>query len=337
MRRRDFVAGAFVATAWGAIGPASAQDKPRKPRIAIVAVATKIEDITINGFPAFKGYFSELKRLGYVEGANLVVERYSALGRMDRFQEVAQTAVERAPDLIVTWSIAIGLQLKSLTTTIPIVVQVADPIAAGLVTNLGRPEANVTGVSTDAGLEIWGKRFQALAEAVPTVKNVRFLVTDETTPLAKSVFAAMSQAAQRAGISLQTAVVGSPVGPSAYERVFAQMAAERVDGLVVADGAEHVVNRSSVVQLAARYRMAAMYGLREFVEAGGLLSYGVDNADNARRMAGMTVDILNGKRPGEIPFSQPIKFELLLNRATAKALGLEFPASVLATADEVIE
>jgi putative ABC transport system substrate-binding protein len=337
MRRRDFVAGAFMVTVWGATEPASAQNKPRAPRIAIVAVATKIEDITINGFPAFKGYFSELKRLGYVEGANLVVERYSALGRIDRFEEIAQTAVERAPDLLVTWNVAIGLQLKSLTTTIPIIVSVADPIATGLVTNLGRPEANVTGVSFDAGLEIWGKRFQVLAEAVPTMKNARFLLTDDTTPLAKIIFAAVSQAAQRAGISLQTAVVGSPVGPPAYERVFAQMAAERVDGLVVADGAEHVVNRASIVQLAARHRMAAMYGLREFVEAGGLMSYGVDNADSARRMARMTVDILNGKRPGEIPFYQPIKFELLLNRATARALGLEFPASILATADEVIE
>jgi putative ABC transport system substrate-binding protein len=318
-------------------GPTSAQNKPRTPSIAIVAVATKIEDITINGVPAFKGYFSELRRLGYVEGTNLLVERYSALGRIDRFQHVAQTAVARAPDVIVTWNNAIALQLKSLTTIIPIVVAGTDPIATGLVTNLGRPEANITGVSSDAGLEIWGKRFQIFADAVPTAKNARFLVTDETTLWAKIVFAAMSQAAQQAGISLQAAVVGSPVGPPAYERVFGQMAAERVDGLVVTDGAEHVVNRASVVQLAARYRMPAMYGLREFVEAGGLLSYGVNIADSARRMAGMTVDILNGKRPTEIPFYQQIKFELLLNRATARALGLEFPASVLATADEVIE
>ena len=92
MRRRDFVAGACIATAWGATGRTSAQNKPRAPSIAIVAVATKIEDITINGVPAFKGYFSELKRLGYVEGTNLVVERYSALGRMDRFQDIARTA-----------------------------------------------------------------------------------------------------------------------------------------------------------------------------------------------------------------------------------------------------
>jgi putative ABC transport system substrate-binding protein len=206
------------------------------------------------------------------------------------------------------------------------------------VTNLGRPEANVTGVSGDAGLEIWGKRFQVFAEAVPTVKNVRFLVTtNETTSYAKIVLASMSQVAQRAGISLQTAAVGSPVGPPAYERVFAQMAAERVDGLVVDGGAEQVVNRASVLRLAAQYRMPAMYAYREFVQAGGLLSYGIDLADSARRMAGMTVEILSGKKPTEIPFYQQIKFELLLNRATARALGLEFPASVLATADEVIE
>jgi putative ABC transport system substrate-binding protein len=104
MRRRDFVAGAFIATAWGAAGPTSAQNKPRTPRIAIVAVATKIEDITINGVRAFNGYFSELKRLGYVEGTNLLVERYSALGQIDRFQDIAQTAVARAPDVLVTWS-----------------------------------------------------------------------------------------------------------------------------------------------------------------------------------------------------------------------------------------
>lgn len=337
MRRREFIGAAGAATMFALTARTYAQGNGRTPRIAIVAVATRIEDITIHGVPAFKGYFSELERLGYIEGTNLLVERYSALGRFDRFQDIAQTVVERAPDLIVTWSNVLALRLKSLTTTIPIVLAGADPIAAGLITNLARPEANVTGVSSDAGLEIWGKRLQVFVDAVPMLRNARFLVTDDTTHWAKIVFAVLSQAAQQLNISIRAAVVGNAPDLPAYGRVFQQMAGERVDGLVVADGAEHVVNRASIVRLAAQYRMPAMYAFREFVHAGGLLSYGIDLADSARRMADMTVELLNGKRPGQIPFYQQIKFELVLNRATAGALGLEFPANVLATADEVIE
>ena len=180
MRRREFIGAAGAATMFALTARTYAQGNGRTPRIAIVAVATRIEDITIHGVPAFKGYFSELERLGYIEGTNLLVERYSALGRFDRFQDIAQTVVERAPDLIVTWSNVLALRLKSLTTTIPIVLAGADPIAAGLITNLARPEANVTGVSSDAGTGDLGqaapslRRRSANAEECSVFGNGRY-------------------------------------------------------------------------------------------------------------------------------------------------------------------
>ena len=153
----------------------------------------------------------------------------------------------------------------------------------------------------------------------------------------KNVLPILSQTAHQLNISIHAAVVGNAPDLPAYERVFQLMAAERVDGIVMIDSPEHFVNRASIVRFAAQYRMPTVYAFREFVQAGGLLSYGIDLAETGRRLAGMTVDIVSGKKPAEIPFYQHVKFQLSLNRATERTLGLEFPASVLATADEVIE
>jgi putative ABC transport system substrate-binding protein len=145
------------------------------------------------------------------------------------------------------------------------------------------------------------------------------------------------EAARRAGIPISTAVLSKKVNREAYERAFDLMGAERVDGLIVGDFAEHMTNRQTVVDFAARHRLPAIYPFREFVEVGGLLSYGVDSADLMRRLAGMTDEVLRGAKPADIPFTQQTKFELVLNQTAARSLGSEFPASLLAIANEVIE
>ena len=233
---------------------------------------------------------------------------------------------------------ALTRALKPLTTTIPILAITGDPVAGGIVTSLAKPGGNITGVSTDAGLEIYGKRFQYLVETARRLANVRFLMTTtsrwqwETTALG-----ALRDAAGRAGISIDAALVSTPVDQAAYEQVFEAMERDRVDGLIVNDAADHVAYRQLIADLAARYRLPAIYPYRDFVDAGGLLSYGIDIVDMFHRLAVMTNEVLRGAKPGDIPYYQMTKFDLVLNRATARSLGLDFPPTLLATANDVIE
>ena len=279
-----------------------------------------------------------MDRLGYIEGKNLVVEWYSVLGRHDRTEEIARAVVGSRPDLIFSMSGALTRALKPLTATIPILAITGDPVAGGIVTNLAKPGGNITGVSTDAGLEIYGKRLQFLVETARRLANVRFLMTTtsrwlwETTPLD-----ALRDAAGRAGISIDAALVSTPVDQAAYEQVFEAMERDRVDGLIVNDAADHLAYRHLIADLAARYRLPAIYPYRDFVDVGGLLSYGFDLADLFHRLAVMTNEVLRGAKPGDIPYYQMTKFDLVLNRATARSLGLDFPPTLLATANDVIE
>ena len=340
MRRREFIVGTFATSAMGFAQPICAQTNGSAlvtKRIAIVHPTEKPEGLTVNGRQGYRVFFGELNKRGFVEGHNLVVERFSALGRSDGYENVARAAVESQPDLIICFGTPLALRLKSLTATIPIVTTTADPIAAGLVTSLARPDRNITGVSVDAGIELWGKRFQLLREVTRgRLANVRFLFTN-TAILWESTAASVREAAQRTGASISAALLGSSVDQAAYERVFDGMDSERVDGLIVYDAAEHLTNRELIVDLAAKHRLPAIYPFREFVEVGGLLSYGVDTAELTRRLADMTDRVLRGAKPEDIPLYQLAKFDLTLNRKTAASLGLEFPASLLAVADEVIE
>jgi putative ABC transport system substrate-binding protein len=227
-----------------------------------------------------------------------------------------------------------ALQFKPLTANIPIIAVSADPVVYGLVSNFARPGRNITGVSSDAGLEVYGKRLQLLSETVRNhLTNVRFLVAN--TP--EGAGAAVREAAQRAGIPIAVVFLNGNIDQAAYERVFNEMERDQVDGLLMSDAGEHISNRRLIIGLAARHRLPAIYPYRDFVEVGGLMAYSVDLGDVMRRVADMTDDVLRGTRAGDIPVYQQTKFELVLNRTTAKSLGLEFPASLLAVADEVIE
>ena len=340
MRRREFIAGTAITAALSFAKPVYAQTDARSPgikRIAIVHTAEKPEGMTINGRRGFKAYFGELKRLGYVEGQNLLVDRYSALGQSEHYGDLARTIVASHPDLIISLGIPLARQLKLLTTTIPILAGGGDPVAGGLVTNLARPDGNTTGVSVDAGLGVYDKRLQFLSETVRNLRNARVLIPPSAMMFWETGLAPLREVAGRVGIRIAAALLSEKLDRPAYERVFDEMETDHVDGLMVTHHGEQLTNRQLIADLAAKHRLPAVYPHRDFVDVGGLLSYGSDLGDVMRRLADMTDQVMKGAKPADIPFYQQTKFELVLNRTTAKSLGLEFPVSLLAVADEVIE
>jgi putative tryptophan/tyrosine transport system substrate-binding protein len=334
MRRREFIT---VVGGAAAVWPLAvrAQQPGKMKRIALVHGAEKVENMTITGRRSFRAFFEQLGALGYVEGRNLLVERYSGEGRLDHYAELARDIVSTRPDLIVTMNGVLAADFKLATTTIPIITTAADPIAAGLVPSLAHPGGNITGVSIDAGIQIWGKRLGLLIEATPKLSNTRFLATQRNWERLEG--SAVREAATQAGISLAGALLGSTIDEAAYRGVFTSMKQDRVDALVVSSEGEHLTNRAVIVELAAKDRIPAIYPAREFVEVGGLLAYSVDLGDTLRRIADLVDKILKGANPGNIPFFQQTKFELIVNLKTAQALGLEMPPTLLARADEVIE
>jgi putative ABC transport system substrate-binding protein len=221
------------------------------------------------------------------------------------------------------------------TTTIPIVTVIIDPIAMGLVSSIARPGGNITGVTISGGLELIGKRMGLLVEAMPKLSTLGYLVSRPYWEDPRG--AAAREAAERAGISLKAALLGSAFNEAEYQRVFRSMEQDRADALMVSDEAEHAPNTATIVELAAKGRISTIYPFREFVEVGGLMAYSIDQADMYRRLANLIDKILRGANPGDIPFDRPTKFELSINLKTAKALGLEMPAMLLGRADEVIE
>jgi putative tryptophan/tyrosine transport system substrate-binding protein len=204
-----------------------------------------------------------------------------------------------------------------------------------MVTHLAKPDGNITGATTDVGLEVWGKRLELLRETVGKLTKVRFLLPPSMVAFWEMAGgpAATLEAARQAGIPFAAALLPG----QKFEQVFDAMAAEKVDGLMVGDAAEFFTYRQLIVDAAARHHLPAIYFAREWVDVGGLLSYGNDTVLMMRRVADLTDQILKGAKPGDIPFYQPTKLELVLNQKTAISLRLEFPPTLLSAADEVIE
>jgi putative tryptophan/tyrosine transport system substrate-binding protein len=333
MRRRTFVAvlGNLVVCPLAA----QAQRLPTQHRIAIFHPAIPTTLLTeTGGGSAWRAFFVELRRLAYVEGENLIVERYSAEGHHERYADLAREIVARNPDLIVTGTNPVVIAFREATSTIPIVAFMLDPLKAGLVTNLARPGGNLTGITLDAGIEIWGKRLQMLKEAIPSTAKVAFLAMREGWE--GSFGQALRDVGNQLGISL-VSMLPNKGTTSEIENVFAAMAQQRPDAVLVSGEGDLYANRQLIAELAEKHRLPAMCPYRDYVEAGGLMAYTVDLAELLKRMAQDVHQILNGAKPGDIPIYQPTKFELLINLKTAKALGLAIPAELLAHADEVIE
>jgi putative tryptophan/tyrosine transport system substrate-binding protein len=333
MRRRDFITALGTAAAWPLA--VRAQQPAKIKRIAMIHPAEKVGNMTINGRRPFRTFFEEFSRLGYVEGQNIAVERYSGEGRPERYAELARDVVNTHPDLIFAVGARLSLDFKMATTTIPIVTVIIDPIAMGLVASIARPGGNITGVTIAGGLELIGKRIGLLVEAVPKLSTVGYLVSRPYWEDPRG--AAAREAAKQADISLKAALLGSAFNEAEYQRVFRSMEQDRADALMVSDEAEHAPNTATIVELGAKGRIPTVYPFREFVEAGGLMAYSIDQAEIYRRLANLIDKILRGANPGDIPFYQPTKFELSVNLKTAKALGFEMPAMLLGRADEVIE
>jgi len=278
-----------------------------------------------------------LRDLGYVEGRNVVIEYRDAKGKRERLPALAAELVALKVDVIfVGGGTRAALAAMQATKTIPIVfVGVGDPVASGVVTSLARPGGNVTGLS-GLGPEIVGKRLEQLMQAVPRVSRVAVLwlpgVLGERTD--KDMLTGADVAARALGVRLQFVEAR---GPADFDRAFSDMTRARAGALTVLPSNMFLREHRRLVDLAAKNRLPAVYTNREFVDAGGLMSYGANQADSFRRAATYVDKILKGAKPGDLPVEQPTKFELVINLKTAKALGLTIPQSVLGRADEVIQ
>jgi putative tryptophan/tyrosine transport system substrate-binding protein len=334
MRRRDLIACALIATA---VSRAWAQPSAKVYRIAFVNTSVPAAQASTYEKPysaAGKAFYEELHRLGYVEGQNLVVERYSGEGRTE-YSALAREVVHSNPDLIFADSTRLVLAFKAVTTTIPIVGTTGDPVVTGLAQSLARPGGNITGVATDPVVEIWGKRLELLKQGVPRVSRVGFLAPRSVWESPQG--AALREACPRVGLSLIGPSLDAPFQEVEYRRAFEAMAREGADALVVSNDPETIANRGLIVKLAEERRLPAIYSFRVFVELGGLMAYAFDLSEIYGHVANQIDQILRGTKPGEIPFYQPTKFALVINLKTAKTLGIEMPPSLLAQADEVIE
>jgi putative ABC transport system substrate-binding protein len=336
MRRREFITligGA--AAAWPL--SAHAQQTAKTHRIALVHPSVSIADMSESGGnPNYAALFKELRRLGYIEGVNLDVTRYSGEGREERYPDLCREVVRTKPDVIVTTTTRLTSAFKAATDTVPIVASMADPVPFGIVTNIARPGGNITGVSIEAGPGIWGKRLQVLREVVPTAAKVGFLGSRQvwsSTPQGN----ALREATQQLGISLLGPPIESPIRAEEYRRVLGAMAQEHVDGIIISDQAEHFLYRDLIVDLVGAAKLPTIFPFREYFELGALMAYGPSVLDSYRRLAGYIDQILKGAHPGDLPIYLASKFDLLINLKTAKALGITIPPSLLVRADEVIE
>jgi putative ABC transport system substrate-binding protein len=336
MRRREFLGvlgGAAAAWPLAARG----QQPQKQHRIAFVHSGIPADQLTETAGPFWvRRFYETLRGLGDAEGDNLVVERYSAEGRSDRFATLAAAVVSRNPDVIVTNLIDLTKAFAAATATIPVVAITGDPIASGLVTSLAHPGGNLTGVSIDAGIEIFAKRLQILKEAMPSAAKVAYLMSNSLSAWDGGMGLSFREAGQHLGIAL----IGNfqpEINDAQIRRTFAEMAQQQLDAALVDEGGSFLAHRALIVELAEKYRLPIIYPYRDYVDLGGLMTYAPDLGELAQRLANDVHQILNGAKPGDIPYYQPTKFQLFINLKTAKALGLIMPPPLLARADEVIE
>jgi putative ABC transport system substrate-binding protein len=323
MRRREFITllgGAAVA--WPLA--ASAQTQPKIARVGVVQSATPGR-----GLEAFR---QGLRELGYVEGQTIVLELRRAEGRFERLPGLVAELVGLKVDVLVAGGNPAALAAKNATQTIPIVMVGVDPVGLGLIASLPRPGGNITGL-TYLSEEIIAKRLQLLKEVVPGLARVGAL-KNPMDPGDPTLWKETEVAAQRLGVALEALAMR---GPEDFEATFATAKQRNAQALLALDDSLTHTYRSRITALAASSRLPAMYGFREFPDAGGLMSYGPSIPLLFRRAATFVDKILNGAKPADLPVEQPTKFELVINVKVAKALGLTIPQSLLARADELIE
>ena len=282
---------------------------------------------------SLRGAFEEsLRELGYVEARNLVVERRYAAFKYDRLPDLAAELVRLKPDVIVTGGNPSIAALKQATTTVPIVMAWAiDPVGTGLVTSLTRPGGNITGSTLSTGPEFIATQLEILNEIVPKLSRVAIL---RQTGGSGAETAALESAARKLGLTILFADVRTP---NDIEGAFATMTQSRAGAFLILGGSMTYVSRQQIADLAVQHRLPGIHLLREYAEAGLLLTYGPNAVAQYRRAATYIDKILKGARPTDLPVEEPTRFELVVNARTAKALGLKIPPSVLVRANQVIE
>lgn len=326
MRRREFIAFVGGATAWPLV--VRAQQAAKSYRISYLALLPGEDAVLV------KPFLQRLQELGYSEGRNLAFAYRSAEGQNDRLPALAAEFVQANPDVLIAGFGTLTAQaLKVATTTIPVVfTSVGDPLGAGVVASLNRPGGNVTGQSSQAS-EIGPKRLQIMDELVPGKRTIAALLNPDA-PFSVLALQELRAAAepQRLRIDVFEARTADQVSTSIEAASKAGAA-----GLITLEDPLLLGLRRQIADLAARIRLPMVYGNRDFVEAGGLMSYGVDRRQQSRRAADYVDRILKGAKPADLPVEQPTIFELVINLKTAKALGLDIPDRLLALANEVIE
>jgi putative ABC transport system substrate-binding protein len=335
LKRREVITLIGGAAAWPLAARAQQLASARpSPLIGYLLVGQKEG---ASEFSASHNAFQEgLRELGYTEGQNVTIERRYAEWKLERLPDLAAELVRLKVDAIVAFSTSSSLAAKRATSTIPIIaVSMAFPVEDGLVASLARPGGNVTG-TTFVGPELIAKRLGLLKETIPGVSRVAALwhprAYGERTMA--NMLKEADDAARTLGVQLQLV---QALGPNDFDDAFSAMTQERADAFVVLPSPMLWAEHRRIVALAAKSRLPAMYQAREFVDAGGLMSYGTNVVALLRYSATYVDKILRGAKPADLPVEQPTKFELIINLKTAKALNLEIPPMLLARADEVID
>jgi|SoiMethySBSTD1v2_1073268.scaffolds.fasta_scaffold00403_48 putative ABC transport system substrate-binding protein len=306
-----------------------AQPAPKVYRLGYLSSASRAAIGHL--FEALRGGLADL---GWVEGENLVIEYRFAEGKHDRLPALAAELIALKVDVIAAGPTPPALAAKRATTEIPIVMTaVGDPVRNGLVASLARPGGNVTGVSFDVGLEVFTKGLELLKESIPMLRRVAVLSNSSNPSQAVSV---RDVTAAARSLGLQIKVVDAPT-VSALDGVFAAMAKDRSEALLVLTDPLFLIHRERIGSLALRHRLPSMHAVKESVEAGGFMSYGPSLVGAYRRVAVYVDKILKGARPADLPVEQPTTFEMAINLKTAKALGVTIPRSLLGRADRIIE
>jgi len=324
---RSMLAALAITTAMAAPTAVTAELESKLARIG--RVYTGAPSTTPRGFA---GFTERLRELGWTEGRNLVIESRWAEGRDERFPGLVRELIERKVDVIVVTGTAAAVAAKQTTSTVPIVVAgMGDPVASGLAQTLARPGGNLTGFSMQNTEGMPGKWLEVLKEGVPRLTDVGVMLSPNN-PLAAVYEKRFKEAASAQSLKIRFLPM---TREGELDRVFRQ-ARGQVQAAIVVPEAFTMYHRGSITRLAAKYRLPTMYGLLEFVDAGGFMAYGVDMTMLWQSTAVYVDRILRGAHPGDLPIEQPTKFELVVNLKAAKALGLTIPESILLRADEVI-
>jgi putative tryptophan/tyrosine transport system substrate-binding protein len=324
VRRREFITLLGGAAVW----PLAAQAQQRSPRIGFMGNSTAVLEANL-----VRPFRERLRELGYEEGRNIVIDYRWADGDYERFPTLVAELLAARVEVIVTAGTPAALAVKRATSTVPLVmVAVGDPVGTGLVPSLARPSGNLTGLSSIAP-DLEGKRLQLLREVVPKLSYVGVFFNPANLFHTVSMQQARA-AAEALGIRL------APLSVRASQELdgaFATILKEKPDAILVLADRVYLHERKRMMDFAARHRLPSVNAHREMVEAGGLMVYGPSYEEMHRRAADYVDKILKGAKPGDLPIEQPAKFTLVINLTTAKALGLDVPATLLARADEVIE